>query len=1740
MKLKFQKRLFAGILAAGTLTLGAFASFAKTNTYTDGQFKDVKTDAWYAKEVASAYELGFMNGTSTDVFSPEGNVTVAQGITMAVRVHANFNGKEAPANSTSGNWYDSFVKYALDNGIIKADDFDSYTRNITRAEMATLFADAVPASEFAAKNDVKFIPDVNIAADYAEKILMLYKAGVVMGSDAYGTFNPDADIKRSEAAAIINRVAIPENRLEKSLKEYTARDAYQVVYSDGTYSNPIVTGKSGMHENLPSGWVNDNRGGAPKFSIEDNISSLVDVSTTEGTALIREVNKTQDEKIVAEFSARANGNGAYVEFRDEKGSSVYKLYVKDGKWSLLCKDGKYTALAEASAENDDVFRVYIDQKSGKAKTFINNKSFGEHDLLSDNILNFRFATDEEGTASISAGKVNMVANYGIFEIFDLFGIEEVYGWKNNTNASVKDGELVLSGKASISKSFDAIDTKYIAEALMIFPEGEDAGIKVMSGNTNAIELKSIGGKLHANGKAVYDLTKNMWYRLRVEANPSTGKAEIIVNGRTMGYATLNTTNPVDTFTAFSESGNVKLDNIKVYANVDHCDYVPEPEAKADFSDYILGLNVCSLWRNNGTHYGWASITPFDERKPVLGYYDEGNPETADWEIKFMAEHGIDVQAFCWYSDVSKGPLKEPRYSYQLHDGYQQAKYEDYMKYCLIWECGSKIKFDMEQFKNHVIPYWFENYFLDENYFVLDNKLVLDLFAPSSLSGKEYFGSTEGAKKALEYLDGVAKSYGFDGMMYLSNGDVKILEGLGIDAGSAYHWDVDGHKVDYNKQMNISKAESSDIVYQIPTISMGYNDLAWVNDSGRKPLMSVEDYDKAFEWVKEEYIPKYADKGTSQEKLVWISTWNEYGEGTYVSPTGLNEFGYLDVLRKHFTNLDETHEDEKPTEAQAERINRLFPQYARLLRNLHTEIIDNTFEYEVVKRYEFTEKNTTVQGADNVKFTEDGVTATSTQEDFHVYNSSFVSGVSIDDVDAVRIYMSVPAGYTSELFFETYESKGMSQKKATGAKSAVSEMTEYVYDFSENELWKGNLTNLRLDPANGVGVAFTVKAVELLRNKAEAEAQRLENERIRLYINGLETCNTVYPEKNGNDVLFAFDPETNVQNIMHTFATWNHDAKTLTLEANGHKAVFAVGSDKYTLDGAQKDLGYKLYTVDGLPMLSFKAVSDAFGFTYSYNASEKRVDVTTDEKTMYDAITGRVTGQWEFNSYDLEGWQTSSGSITANGGYITFDNTASGNKDPSIIIKDTGLGFNAKQYNKAEIRVRYKYQTEGKQSFTIYFLTDTDKGYDEKKARWVGQNSAKQSDDWEVYTVDFSNLLTWTGKITAIRFDPFNTIGSMDIDYIRFIPDPDYVEVDTENITDIINGDAELKGAIAATSPSATITIVEDSQKAGNHVYNMQGQNKKAWTYFEHEYPLESGETYKFSYDIRAVKDSAGKNNDIQLRTNIRYFEVDSTVKDHVCHYYNAPADGSWVHVETMFTVKEMASDLMKNVSVYAEPTSEASSACFQMDNIKVEKLAQGTELKNTAEIIEGTAMKEVEEEKPAASDKTENKTENSTSNAVGITNGNAETEGVNNFTSPNAKITRVADSAKAGNHVWRVEAPDEQAWAYIIHDYPLAEGTTYKMSVKIRAVSDSKGNKVNQKLHFNVQYNDETAQFGKNHPFATFNIPADGSWVLCEKEVTVKNKTGDSIQTFAVYADPTDDSSSAIFEVDDFTVVAVN
>ena len=190
-------------------------NFVKTETYTPGQFTDVNEDAWYGANgqniIGIVYEYGLMNGVGIDLFDPMGNVMVVQAIVMAVRVHSIY--MTGSAEFTQGGvWYQQYVDYAVANGIIAANDFPEILRPATRAEMAYIFSRALPASEFPEINTVNSLPDVNAGTPYYASIIMLYKAGIFTGSDYLGTFLPDTNIMRVEAAAILSRLILPDTR----------------------------------------------------------------------------------------------------------------------------------------------------------------------------------------------------------------------------------------------------------------------------------------------------------------------------------------------------------------------------------------------------------------------------------------------------------------------------------------------------------------------------------------------------------------------------------------------------------------------------------------------------------------------------------------------------------------------------------------------------------------------------------------------------------------------------------------------------------------------------------------------------------------------------------------------------------------------------------------------------------------------------------------------------------------------------------------------------------------------------------------------------------------------------------------------------------------------------------------------------------------------------------------------------------------------------------------------------------------------------------------------------------------------------------------------------------------------------------------------------------------------------------------------------------------------------------------
>ncbi len=213
----------------GAVAKKSLSNFAKVNTYTDGRFSDVKAADWFNANVGAVYAYGLMKGNSDTTFNPTGSITVAETITLLARINAIYMGKVID-ESNANPWYQPYVDYAKNEGLL-TETFADYGAAITRADFARLLSRSVPEKELAEVNAVapNAIPDVKDTDSFASAVYMLYRAGIVTGSDDKGTFNPATGISRAESAALVTRIVDPT--LRKSIML-----GYDIPAGDGTIS----------------------------------------------------------------------------------------------------------------------------------------------------------------------------------------------------------------------------------------------------------------------------------------------------------------------------------------------------------------------------------------------------------------------------------------------------------------------------------------------------------------------------------------------------------------------------------------------------------------------------------------------------------------------------------------------------------------------------------------------------------------------------------------------------------------------------------------------------------------------------------------------------------------------------------------------------------------------------------------------------------------------------------------------------------------------------------------------------------------------------------------------------------------------------------------------------------------------------------------------------------------------------------------------------------------------------------------------------------------------------------------------------------------------------------------------------------------------------------------------------------------------------------------------------------------
>ena len=970
-----------------------------------------------------------------------------------------------------------------------------------------------------------------------------------------------------------------------------------------------------------SGWDTDHRGAGGFYDKTIAFRTVKSINTDFPTFRRRNITEEVTGKLTFEGTFRiVSGDGFYFGFwgsksnikeafvlRQQQGmmyagnSAVFAAddawhYIKiiidiDGRTCRIQLDGKYLPELPFTGEASGICRFefgYSREALGEAVFNANLKLYKNYLFNDSFVAKYPHAMPEDYSVT-KTGRMQIIRR----------------PYREGSDYTICEVNGGAGASASVNRRFEKSGGVVGYEMKYLLPKaGGELTVSLRSDGVDVISISDALEEIRCSGGALRKHSRNVWQTLRLEADTHNGTVLVRLNGKVVSSIPFDRDaafiNEVQITFVCSKAARLPFTDLKAFPVPPlPDDYVPEPVLPKKKGDYYIGMNICSLWRT-GTHYGWDCITPFPENKPYLGYYDEGIPEVADWELKWMAEHGLDFQLYCWYASESHMPMVKTMLSSEIHDGHMLAKYSDTVKIALLWEAMSGSPSGYEDIRDYYIPYFIDYFFSDPRYMQIDGKAIMSIYAPDKLARD--VGGADVLKKCLNLLKREVKKLGYKDLIIMCCGDncPKYKE-CGMDAVHAYNWGHQGYDVAFTKERILGNMKEGS-VHTVPTVSMGYNLMGW--NGLRSPVLEPDDMAELLTWAKDDILSQY-DRNSWKSKLVMLSTWNEYGEGTYMMPAGVHGFGYLDALRKVFYE-DIPHADVVPDEDQLDRLCILHPKDRELLAPHHLIPEDKT-EYPVIRRYEFkTEED--LNKWEFFKFSsleiKDGrlFGHSDHQDPYMILHDDEFFPISTEKIGKIvaniRTYKPIDATCCIQhKYMFTKDTWDPGQPACLSIPDRVAPLTIDPVK-SQSITWHGDLYGFRFDPVWGVG-DFELESIEF----HEAPPHKV------LKINGEIVDMAYMPYEEDGIAYIPFDTKSRLKHIPNMYYEWDKTAGSLTIFGN-KTAVLVKDNDMAVIDGSRVKMAKPLRFIDGIPHIEADILCDILGMKLQFGETVVELDGNT--------------------------------------------------------------------------------------------------------------------------------------------------------------------------------------------------------------------------------------------------------------------------------------------------------------------------------------------------------------------------------------------------------------------------------------------------------------------------------------------------------------------------------------------------
>ena len=1044
------------------------------------------------------------------------------------------------------------------------------------------------------------------------------------------------------------------------------------------------------------------------------------------------VNSTEGRKNIIPYKSGSKYNVHIVIHMDSKTFDIYvdyHLYEQNVPYNAERFDNFFISSGNASIGDLGISYIFIN------RGYLVNSNFDSEDTAS--AYGWSVVSDVKGGGVRFNGRAQFIAENGTSKLINTFEREE----RDFT------ADFVLN----INKKRSGIAVELI---------GDEKSVLKITVDKNGFNYEDASGK---PVRFYGDYMENLPYVITAHVNFSSRSFDLYVNDKIKAEnaALKSNVNAVDSLAVTGEASDSSFEfsDALVYPTERFDDYAPEAQAVES-----PGVDVCmqyfNLW-DEYKLYGWDTINESEYRRPVLGFFDETNVERMEWDLKYMAEHGVDFMWFCGYppSPVEKpGPrdfFYTPRY-------YFQAKNSQKVQFALLMENAGWAALpashnpdeNLERYLQNVGRHMIEYYFKDSRYYTANGRPLVGVYNPKNFINS--FGA-EYAGRFIERLGDMCEAEGISRPIFVAPNKWDVSDELFTESGFEGYYEYHnraGYPVDNLARMKKAYEDSQAAgVGYIPTVDAGFDDYAWHRGTGFS--FNADWLEWSLQKTKDEILT-LKDK-VFETPIINLATWSEYGEGHYFAPTTYYGFSYMDAVRNVFTNETGEHEDIIPSEHQKDRFNNQYPHWREVnLREVNVGEKPAENSYEKYK-WEFNseaekgwKEETIVPGV-----VSSGVWTLTAGRDALITLSD--EGIDTSDVTHIRVRMknNGTAYYSTTRIttpFDEYEDPAKAFNFAIPV--SMQNMTEfedyYIPVGKYPEIWRGTLNSLSItfggfengDKLEIDEIAFMAKAPE---------------DKVRISINGWSSeidsvMQDGLPMVKLRDIADKLDAEVYYEGSERTVYVRYGDTVTGFVPGSGEAVC---DGKKYTLPEASKLL-------DDSTWINVEMISLMFKKNMSWNEEEKILSLKDNDK-----VTAISRDNSERELLYEEHFETgSSVAYTSQPAAYTLSNSAlthtSSGTDPQIVVNVPTVDI-----SKAKI-IELGVMSDTSVSMQVFFAAANNTAFAEARSF---KTQVGTSNGYKAYSINTALNSQFDGKLTRLRIDPGNISGStVSIDYIRIYGD----------------------------------------------------------------------------------------------------------------------------------------------------------------------------------------------------------------------------------------------------------------------------------------------------------------------------------------------------------------------------------